>query len=171
MSEMVQAGKVRYIGISDADPETIRRAHGVHPLTALQSAYSLFNRNIEKNGVLTTVRELGIGFVAYSPLGAGFLSGTITGVEDLHPEDTRRDQPLIEEKIAAGLAVAGGLARLAGARGVTTSQLALAWLMHRGVVPIPGTKRRRYLEQNAAAAAIRLTGEDLATIEAAAPLS
>ena len=170
MSEMVTAGKVRYIGLSEADPDQIARAHAVHPLTALQSEYSLFSRDVEHNDVLATVRELGIGFVAFSPLGRGFLSGAITRREDLAPDDARRGLPRFsEENIAANLAVVAKVTDIAEAKGVTPTQLALAWLLAQGVVPIPGTKRRAYLEQNAAATEVELTDSELAAIEAVAP--
>ncbi|MEU3186210.1 aldo/keto reductase [Streptomyces sp. NPDC006923] len=170
MSEMVQAGKVRYIGVSEASADLIRRAHAVHPLTALQSEYSLFSRDVEHNGVLETVRELGIGFVAFSPLGRGFLSGKITRPEDLAPDDARHGLPRFSaENIAANLAVVDRITRLAEARDITPTQLALAWLMARQVVPIPGTKRRAYLEQNAEAAAVELTADELAAVGAVAP--
>jgi aryl-alcohol dehydrogenase-like predicted oxidoreductase len=170
MSEMVTAGKVRYIGLSEADPGQIARAHAVHPLTALQSEYSLFSRDVEHNDVLATVRELGIGFVAFSPLGRGFLSGAITRREDLAPDDARRGLPRFsEENIAANLAVVAKVTDIAEAKGVTPTQLALAWLLAQGVVPIPGTKRRAYLEQNAAATEVELTESEVAAIEAVAP--
>ncbi|SNT54019.1 Predicted oxidoreductase [Streptosporangium subroseum] len=170
MAEMVHAGKVRHIGLSEAAPATIRRAHAVHPLAAVQSEYSLFSREPENNGVLETLRELGIGFVAFSPLGRGFLSGQITRVDDLDLDDARRHLPRFSpENIAKNLAVVDDLRELATAKGVTPSQLALAWVMAQGVVPIPGTKRRAYLEENAAAADITLTPEELATLNAAVP--
>jgi aryl-alcohol dehydrogenase-like predicted oxidoreductase len=170
MSEMVQAGKVRHLGLSEATPDQLRRAHAVHPLTALQSEYSLFSRDVEQNGVLETVRELGIGFVAFSPLGRGFLGGAITRREDLAPDDARRGLARFsEENIAANAALAERVTKLAEAKGITSTQLALAWLMAREIVPIPGTKRRTYLEQNAVAADIDLTAEDLASIEEVAP--
>lgn len=169
MSEMVEAGKVRYIGLSAVDADTIRRAHDVHPLTAVQSEYSLFTQDVARNGVLDTVRELGIGFVAYSPLGRGVLTGTITRAEDFAPGDVRRNLPEFSgENMTAQLAVVAELTRIAEAKGATPAQLALAWLMAQGVVPIPGTKRRTYLEQNAAAAAVELSGAELAAIDAAA---
>ncbi|WP_327232825.1 aldo/keto reductase [Streptomyces sp. NBC_01317] len=170
MSEMVRAGKVRYLGLSEATPDQLRRAHAVHPLTALQSEYSLFSRDVEQNGVLDTVRELGIGFVAFSPLGRGFLGGTITRREDLAPDDARRGlKRFSEENITANAALADHVGALARAKGVTSTQLALAWLMAHDAVPIPGTKRRTYLEQNAGAADIDLTADDLASIEVLGP--
>ncbi|MDS1269119.1 aldo/keto reductase [Lipingzhangella sp. LS1_29] len=173
MAELVTAGKVRYLGISEAAPETIRRAHAVHPVTALQSEYSLFTRDIETDGVLATLRELGIGLVAYSPLGRGVLSGTIRSGSDLPDDDRRRRMPRFqEENLDRNLAVVGRLCALAEAKGVTSAQLALAWVLAQGsdIVAIPGTKRRSYLEDNLAAAEITLSIDDLATIEQAAPV-
>ncbi|MFF4689997.1 aldo/keto reductase [Streptomyces sp. NPDC001307] len=170
MSEMVQAGKVRYIGVCETDPETIRRAHATHPLAAVQSEYSLFTRDVEHNGVLDTVRELGIGFVAFSPLGRGLLTGAINSAAELTADDARRNLPrFADDNIAANLRVVDELRRLAQSKEVTPAQLVLAWLHHQGVVPIPGTKRRTYLRQNAQAAAIRLDPEELARIDAIAP--
>ncbi|MEV7872362.1 aldo/keto reductase [Streptomyces sp. NPDC088124] len=170
MGEMVSAGKVRYIGISEASPALVRRAHAVHPLTALQSEYSLFSRDVEHNDVLATVRGLGIGFVAYSPLGRGFLAGRITHRDQLAPDDVRRRMPrFTQENIRTNLAVVHKVTELADAKGITPTQLTLAWLLAQRVVPIPGTKRRTYLEHNAEAADIELTTEDLAAIDAVAP--
>ncbi|WP_248961517.1 aldo/keto reductase [Sphaerisporangium perillae] len=173
LSDLVAEGKVRYLGISEAAPATIRRAHAVHPLTALQTEYSLFTRDVEENGVLDTTRELGIGFVAYSPLGRGFLTGTIRSVDELSEDDGRRlSHPRFQrENFARNLAVVDRIRVLADAKGVTSSQLALAWVLTRGedIVAIPGTKRRAYLEANAAAVEITLTSGDLAAIDAVAP--
>jgi len=170
MAELVTAGKVRYLGLSEAAATTIRRAHAVHPITAVQSEYSLFARGPEHDDVLATCRELGIGFVPYSPLGRGFLSGEITSVDDLAPDDSRRNLPWFSaENIARNVAIVETLSQLAQQRGVSTSQLALAWVIAQDTVPIPGTKRRRWLEVNAAAADIALTAADLAAIDAAAP--
>jgi aryl-alcohol dehydrogenase-like predicted oxidoreductase len=173
LAELVAQGKVRHLGISEAAPSTIRRAHAVYPLTALQTEYSLFTRDVEHNGVLETTRELGIGFVAYSPLGRGFLTGVIRSVEDLTHDDRRRcvHPRFQEENFARNLAVVDRIRVLADAKGVTSSQLALAWVLAQGqdVVVIPGTKRRAYLEANAAAAEITLTPDDLAAIDAVAP--
>ncbi|WP_431032115.1 aldo/keto reductase [Streptomyces sp. P6-2-1] len=170
MGELVTAGKVRYIGLSEASPEEIRRAHATFPVTALQSEYSLFSRDVEENGVLETVRELGIGFVAFSPLGRGFLTGTITRADDLAADDARHGLPrFAEENIAANLRVVERLRELAAARGVTAAQLALAWLSGRGAVPIPGTKRRKWLEENAGAAGLSLRAEELARIDEVSP--
>jgi aryl-alcohol dehydrogenase-like predicted oxidoreductase len=171
MSELARAGKVRYLGLSEAAPATIRRAHAVHPISALQTEYSLWSRDPE-DGILPTVRELGIGFVAYSPLGRGFLSGEITGVDDLAPDDFRRNSPRFQgENFARNLKLVERVRELAASKGVTPSQLALAWLLHQGndIVPIPGTKRRTYLEENVAAVDIKLTREDLARLDEVAP--
>jgi aryl-alcohol dehydrogenase-like predicted oxidoreductase len=167
LAELVQAGKVRYIGLSEAAPETIRRAHAVHPLTAVQTEYSLWTRDPEAE-VLPTLRELGIGFVAYSPLGRGFLAGQIRSVDDLPEDDWRRTNPRFQEDaIQENLRLAERVRELAAERGVTPGQLALAWVMAKGedIVPIPGTKRVSYLEENAAAADIELTSEELAALE------
>ncbi|MHB8245732.1 MAG: aldo/keto reductase [Acidimicrobiales bacterium] len=164
MAELVQAGKVRYLGLSEAAPETIRRAHSVHPIAALQTEWSLWTRDPETNGVLDTVRELGIGFVAYSPLGRGLLSGKIRTIEDLDPTDFRRNNPRFQgANFERNLELAGVVEEIASAKGVTASQVALAWVMSQGddVVPIPGTKRRGYLEQNVAAQDVVLDDKDL----------
>jgi aryl-alcohol dehydrogenase-like predicted oxidoreductase len=171
MRELVEAGKVLYLGISEAAPETIRKADEVHPITALQTEYSLWSRDVEDE-ILPTVRELGIGFVAYSPLGRGFLTGQIQNFEDLPEDDYRRYSPRFQgENFERNLELVEKVREIADERGVTPSQLALAWLLHQGedIVPIPGTKRRKYLEENAAAAEIELTDEDLARIDEAAP--
>ena len=170
LADLVAAGKVRYIGVSEAAPATIRRAHKEHPLTALQTEYSLFERTPEGNDVLNTVRELGIGFVAYSPLGRGFLTGQIKTPADLDATDFRRADPRFsQENIEANLRLVERIKAVAANKGVTASQIALAWVMAQGTVPIPGTRRERYLEENAAAAAITLTPADLDSIGAAAP--
>ena len=167
MAELVQAGKVRYLGLSEAGADTIRRAHAVHPISAVQSEYSLWARDPEER-VLPALRELGIGFVAYSPLGRGFLTGAIRRVEDLDESDARRQRfPRFErENLERNLALVERVEELAGARGVTPGQLALAWVLAQGddVVPIPGTKRVRYLEENVAAAEISLSEDELATL-------
>ncbi len=172
MAELVQAGKVRHLGLSEAGAETIRRAHAVHPITAVQTEWSLWSRDIEDE-VAPTCFELGIGVVPYSPLGRGFLTGTITSTDALEPDDFRAlGQPRFAgENLEHNLAIVRALDKLADERGVTTGQLALAWVQHRGehVVPIPGTKRRTYLEQNIAAADLDLSADDLAAIEAAVP--
>ncbi|MHB1584735.1 MAG: aldo/keto reductase [Acidimicrobiales bacterium] len=172
MSELVAAGKVRYLGLSEAAPATIRRAHAVHPITALQTEWSLWTRDPETNGVLDTVRELGIGFVAYSPLGRGFLSGSIRSVEDLAEDDFRRHNPRFSgENFAKNLALVDKVRELAAAREVTPSQMALAWVLARGddVVPIPGTKRRHYLDENVAADDLALSDEELAQLDEVFP--
>ncbi|MEV7545837.1 aldo/keto reductase [Streptomyces sp. NPDC089915] len=170
MAELVTAGKVRHLGISEAAAATIRRAHAVHPLTAVQTEYSLFERGLEDNGVRAVLDELGIGLVAYSPLGRGFLSGAITSPDDFAADDFRRTDPRFQgENFSRNLAVVDAVRRLAEAKSVTPSQLALAWVLRTGAVPIPGTKRRRYLEENIAATEVTITDEDLAAIEAVAP--
>ena len=171
MAELVQQGKVRYIGLSEAAPTTIRRGHAVHPITALQTEYSLWSRDPEDD-ILPTVRELGIGFVAYSPLGRGFLSGAIQSLEDLAEDDYRRHSPRFQgANFAKNLAIVEQVKTIAQEKGVTASQLAIAWLLAQGedIVPIPGTKRRQYLEENALATDIELTSADLERIEAVAP--
>ena len=172
LGEFVAEGKVRYLGISEAGPETIRRAHATHPLTALQTEYSLFERSPEVNGVLDTTRELGIAFVAYSPLGRGMLTGAISSTADLDADDFRRSNPRwSDENLSANLALVDKIRALAGQKGVTAGQLALAWVLHQeGVVAIPGTKRRTYLEENVAAADVVLTDADLEALDEAAPV-
>jgi aryl-alcohol dehydrogenase-like predicted oxidoreductase len=172
MKELVDAGKVRHLGISEAAPDTIRRAHAVHPMTAVQTEYSLWTRDPEEDGVLATTRDLGIGFVAYSPLGRGFLSGEIRSLDDLAPDDFRRRNPRFQgENFAKNLELVDRVREIAAEKDVTPSQLALAWVLHQGddIVPIPGTKRVHRLEENAAAAFVALTPEDLARLDAAAP--
>jgi aryl-alcohol dehydrogenase-like predicted oxidoreductase len=172
MAELVAAGKVRYLGLSEAAPETIRRAHAVHPISALQTEYSLWTRDVERR-ILPTVRELGIGFVAYSPLGRGFLSGRWSSPEEIPADDFRRNNPRFQgENFARNMAIVERVRELADAKGVTPAQLALAWVMARGedVVPIPGTKRVRYLEENVAATHVELTPDDLLQLEDAAPV-
>ncbi|MCW2748101.1 MAG: aldo/keto reductase [Nocardioidaceae bacterium] len=171
MSEFVAEGKVRYLGLSEAAPATIRRAHATHPISALQTEYSLFERSPETNGVLDTVRELGIGFVAYSPLGRGFLSGEITKPEDFAEDDFRRTDPRFSaENFDKNLELVDKITELAEAKGVTASQLTLAWAIAQDVVIIPGTKRRSYLEQNVAAAEIELSAEELDALDKAVPV-
>lgn len=172
LAELVAAGKVRHLGLSEAAPETIRRAHAVHPIAALQTEYSLFSRDPEDNDVLATVRELGIGFVAYSPLGRGFLSGAIRNVDALPDGDFRRTAPRFQgENFAKNLTVVDKVRELAERKDISPAQLALAWVLAQGtdIVPIPGTKRRSYLETNVAAADVELTPADLAAIEQVAP--
>ena len=166
LAELVREGKVRHIGLSEASPETIRAAHVVHAIAAVQTEYSLFTRDVERD-VLPTLRELGIGLVAYSPLGRGFLSGRFRSVDELDADDWRRTQPRFRrENAERNEQLAGRVAELAAAKGVAPAQLALAWVLAQGddIVPIPGTKRRRYLEQNAGALDVALTGEDLAQV-------
>ena len=172
MANLVEEGKIKHIGLSEASAETLRRAAKVHPVTALQSEYSLWTRDPEDNGVLATCRELNIGFVPYSPLGRGFLSGEFKRFEDLAAGDSRRNNPRFQgENFAKNLKLVEKLKEIANEKNVTTSQLALAWVLAQGedVVPIPGTKRRRYIEENAAATDIVLTIEDLAALEAVFP--
>jgi aryl-alcohol dehydrogenase-like predicted oxidoreductase len=171
MKELVDAGKVRHLGLSEASPATIRRAHEVHPITALQTEYSLWTRDPEDE-ILPTVRELGIGFVPYSPLGRGFLTGRFSKPEDLPEDDFRRHNPRFQgENFAKNLAVVDKVNELAEQKGVAPGQLALAWVLAQGVdiVPIPGTTKVANLEQNVAAADIELTSDDLAQIDAIAP--
>jgi aryl-alcohol dehydrogenase-like predicted oxidoreductase len=171
MAELVEAGKVRHLGLSEASPETIRRAHAVHPISALQSEYSLWTRDPE-DGALPTCRELGIGFVAYSPLGRGFLTGRIQSPEDLEDGDFRRNNPRFQgANFQRNLDLVARVEEIAAEKGRTPGQIALAWLLSRGedIVPIPGTKRRRYLEENAEAVDVELTDEELERLEQAFP--
>jgi aryl-alcohol dehydrogenase-like predicted oxidoreductase len=171
MAELVQAGKVRYLGISEAAPATVRRAHAVHPVSAGQYEWSLFTRDLEDE-VLPALRELGIGVVAYSPLGRGFLSGRITSPDDFGEDDFRRNHPRFTgENFARNLELVDRVRELATSKGATPSQLAIAWVLAKGddVVPIPGTKRRSYLEENLGALDVELTPEDLAAIEEVTP--
>jgi aryl-alcohol dehydrogenase-like predicted oxidoreductase len=178
LRDLVEDGKIRYAGISEAMPETIRRAHAVQPVTAVQTEYSLWTRDPEENGVLATCAELGIGFVAYSPIGRGFLSGEIRSLDDLAPDDFRRRNPRFQgEAFEQNLRLVDRVRELADEKGVTASQLALAWVMAQGdrddnpaIVPIPGTKRVAYVEENAAAADVELTEEDLRRLDEAAPV-
>ena len=171
MADLVSDGKIRHIGLSEAAPETIRRANAVHPITAVQSEYSLWTRDPEAE-VLPTCRELGIGFVPYSPLGRGFLAGRFTSPEELDANDFRRSGPRFTgDNLDANLRLAAKVKEIAAEKGVTPAQLAIAWVLARGdnLVPIPGTKRRTYLEQNAAAVDVELTDADLARIDAELP--
>ncbi|MES4901259.1 MULTISPECIES: aldo/keto reductase [unclassified Streptomyces] len=171
MAELVRAGKVRHLGLSEAGAQTIRRAHAVHPIAALQSEWSLWTRDLEAE-IAPVCRELGIGLVPFSPLGRGFLTGRYTSVDGLEETDMRRTQPRFADgNLERNLAIVAKLNELAEAKGVTAGQLALAWVQHQGddVVPIPGTRRQRYLEENLAALDVELSAEDLAAIEAAAP--
>jgi len=171
MAELVRAGKVRHLGMSEAAPATIRRAHRVHPITALQTEYSLWSRDPEDE-ILPTVRELGIGFVAYSPIGRGFLSGKWRSIDDLDADDWRRNNPRFKgENFQRNLDLVKKIEEIAREKGVTPAQLAIAWVMSRGddVVPIPGSKSRKHLEENVAAAGIELTPAELARIDEVAP--
>ena len=178
LAELVAAGKIRHAGISEAAPDTIRRAHAVQPVTAVQTEYSLWTRDPEEDGVLATCAELGIGFVAYSPIGRGFLSGQIRSIDDLAPDDFRRRNPRFQgEAFEENLRLVDRVREIAAEKRVTAGQLALAWVSAQGdvagnpaIVPIPGTKRVRYLEENAAAADIRLSADDLSRLDAAAPV-
>ncbi len=170
MAELVKAGKVKYLGLSEASPTTIRRAHKVHPITALQTEYSLWERHVEQE-ILATVRELGIGFVPYSPLGRGFLTGTITKPSDLGSKDSRstRMPRFAGDNLEKNQVIVGRVREIAERKGIKPGQLALAWVLSRGrdVVPIPGTKRRKYLEENAVAATIHLSNAEVAELELA----
>ncbi len=172
MAQLVKDGKVRYIGLSEASPETLRRAMKVHPITALQTEYSLWTRDPEDNGVLATCRELGIGFVAYSPLGRGFLTGQFRSFEDIPADDYRRNSPRFrKENFENNLDLVRKVEEIAREKDCKPAQLALAWVLAQGtdIVPIPGTKRRKYLEDNAAASQIALSQEDLARLDEAFP--
>jgi len=171
MAELVQQGTVRHIGLSEASPATIRRAHAVHPIAALQTEYSLWTRHVETE-ILPTCRELGIGFVPYSPLGRGFLSGRFKSPDDLAENDFRRHGPRFQgDALDQNLQLVSTLEQLAAEKGCTSGQLALAWVLAQGdaIVPIPGTKRRTYLEENLASLDVELTSDDLARIEAELP--
>ena len=173
MAELVSQGKVRYLGLSEAKPETIRRAHSVHPITALQTEWSLWARQVEENDILATVRELGIGFVPYSPLGRGFLTGAIKDVEALSEKDHRRNGPRFKgENLDHNLKLLGRIEAIAKNLAVTNAQIALAWLLAKGndVVPIPGTRKISRLEENLAAIDITLTAADIAALDEAAPI-
>ena len=172
MSRLVEEGKIKHVGLSEASAETIRRASTVHEITALQSEYSLWTRDVEDNGVLEMVRELGIGFVAYSPLGRGFLSGQIKKFDDLAPDDYRRNSPRFQgENFDKNLALVQRVEEIAREKGIAASQLAIAWTLAQGqdIVPIPGTKRRKYLEQNIAAVDVILSQDELRRIDEAFP--
>jgi aryl-alcohol dehydrogenase-like predicted oxidoreductase len=171
MAELVRAGKVTHLGLSEAAPQTIRRAHNVHRITALQTEYSLWSRDPEDE-ILPAVRELGIGFVAYSPIGRGFLSGQWRSIDDLAPDDWRRNNPRFQgENFQRNLDLVEKIEEIAREKGVTPAQLAIAWVMAQGddIVPIPGSKSRKHLEENVAAADIELTREDLERIDAVVP--
>lgn len=172
MAELVQQGKVRYLGLSEVAPETLERAHRVHPISAVQSEYSLWTRDPEENGVLATCRQLGIAFVPYSPLGRGFLTGTLKSPEDFAADDYRRFSPRFQgDNFAKNLQLVSQVEQLAADKGVLASQLALAWVLAQGedLLPIPGTKRRSYLEQNVAALDVQLSAAEIATLDAIFP--
>ena len=169
MADLVREGKVRYLGLSEAGEQTIRRAHAVHPISALQSEYSLWERNLEPR-IIPLLRELGIGLVPFAPLGRGFLTGTVKRAEEYAEGDFRRGDPRYQgENFDANVRAASAVRELAARKGLTSGQVALAWLLHKGpdIVPIPGTKRRTYLEENIAAADVRLTANEMATLDAA----
>ncbi len=172
MAELVKEGKVRYLGLSEAGSATIRKAHAIHPISALQSEYSLFERSVEEAGILDTLHELGIGLVAYSPLGRGFLTGElIKSPDDLAADDFRRSIPRFQgEQFYKNLELVEAIKQLAAAKSVTPSQLALAWVVSKGHLPIPGTKRVKYLEENIAAGNISLSAEEMAKLEEIVPL-
>lgn len=172
MADLIKEGKIRYIGLSEASPELIERAHKVHPITAIQTEYSLWTRDVESNGVLDTVRRLGIGFVPYSPLGRGFLTGAIKSPDDFEAGDYRRTSPrFMGENFQKNLDIVTRLQELANQKGYTPSQLALAWVLAKGedLVPIPGTKRRKYLEENVQAVNIELSEAEVKSIDAVFP--
>lgn len=171
MSELVKEGKVGYIGLSEVSSETVRRAHAVHPVTAVQSEYSLFERTVEERGVLATLNELGIGFVAYSPLGRGFLSGQIKSLDDLPEKDFRRGIPRFQgAQFEKNIELVQAIEAMAEEKNITSSQLALAWIMSKGILPIPGTKRRKFVVQNIAATTLHLSDAELAHLESIVPL-
>ncbi|GAB3342928.1 aldo/keto reductase [Larkinella ripae] len=171
MAELVREGKVRYIGLSEVSAETIRRAHGVHPITAVQTEYSFFERSVEENGIADVLHELGIGFVAYSPVGRGFLTGAIQSPDDFPADDFRRSIPRFQgEQFYKNIELVNEIKKLAGEKGVTAPQLAIAWVISKGFVPIPGTKRVQYVEENSAATTISLSPAELAKLEAIVPV-
>lgn len=171
MSDLVKEGKIGYIGLSEVSSDTVKRAHAIHPVTAVQSEYSLFERTVEARGVLQTLTELGIGFVAYSPLGRGFLTGQIRSIDDLPENDFRRAIPRFQEAhFYKNIELVKAIETLAATKDVTPSQLALAWIINKGILPIPGTKRRKYVEQNLAAANITLSETEINSLESIIPL-
>ncbi len=171
MSDLVKEGKIGYIGLSEVSSETVKKAHAVHPISAVQSEYSLFERTAEEKGVIHTLDELGIGFVAYSPLGRGFLSGNIKTINDLPKNDFRRGIPRFQgEQFQKNIELVQAIENMAKEKEITSSQLALAWIISKGIVPIPGTKRRKYLEQNLEASQVILNEKDLAKLESIVPL-
>ncbi len=171
MASLVKEGKVKYIGLSEVASETIRKAHAIHPLTAVQTEYSLFERSVEEQGITNTLHELGIGFVPYSPLGRGFISGDIKSPDDFADDDFRRNLPKFQgEQFYKNMELLEEINKVADAKGITPSQLALAWVMAKGFVPIPGTKRVKYAEQNIAAAGIELSDDEISRLESIIPL-
>jgi aryl-alcohol dehydrogenase-like predicted oxidoreductase len=169
MADLVREGKVRFLGLSEAGEQTIRRAHAVHPISALQSEYSLWERNLEAR-IIPLLRELGIGLVAFAPLGRGFLTGAVKRAEEYPEGDFRRTDPRYQgANFDANMRAASAVRELAARKGATPAQIALAWLLHKGpdIVPIPGTKRRKYLEENVGAVSVRLTAEEMAELDAA----
>jgi len=171
MSDLVKEGKIGYIGLSEVSSETVKRAHTIHPITAVQSEFSLFERTVEEKGVLKTLNELEIGFVAYSPLGRGFLSGQIRSIDDLPENDFRRGIPRFQgEHFHKNIELVEAIENLAKEKGITSSQLALAWIISKGIIPIPGTKRRKYVEQNIEASKIILSETDIQKLENIVPL-
>ena len=171
MSDLVKEGKIGYIGLSEVGSETVKRAHAVHPISAVQSEYSLFERTVEEKGVIKTLNELGIGFVAYSPLGRGFLSGNIKTIDDLPENDFRRGIPRFQgEHFHKNIELVKAIENMAKEKEITSSQLALAWIISKGILPIPGTKRRKYLEQNIEASKIVLSDSDIQKLESIVPL-
>lgn len=171
MSDLVKEGKIGYIGLSEVSSETVKKAHAVHPISAVQSEYSLFERTVEEKGVLKTLHELGIGFVAYSPLGRGFLSGQIRSIDDLPENDFRRGIPRFqEEHFYKNIELVEAIENMAKEKEITSSQLALAWIISKEIVPIPGTKRRKYLEENIEVSKIILSESDIQKLESIVPL-
>ena len=171
MAELVKEGKVRYIGLSEVGSETIRKAHKIHPLTAVQTEYSLFERQVDELKITDTLRELGIGFVAYSPLGRGFLSGEFQHPDDLPKDDWRRSLPRFQgEQFYKNIELLNEIKKMANEKSITTSQLAIAWIIAKGHLPIPGTKRPKYVEQNIQATNVELSREELSRLESIIPL-
>jgi len=171
MAELIKEGKIGYIGLSEVSSETIRKAHKIHPLTAVQTEYSLFERSVEEAGILDTLKELGIGFVAYSPLGRGFISGDIKNPDDLAENDFRRSIPRFQgDQFYKNLELVSEIRKLAAQKNITPSQLAIAWVVAKGHLPIPGTKRVKYVEQNIEAASILLSDSELQQLESILPL-
>lgn len=171
MADLVKEGKVRYIGLSEVGSGTIRKAHSIHPLTAVQTEYSLFERSVEEEGILDLLKELGIGFIAYSPLGRGFLTGDLKSPDDFASDDFRRSLPKFQgEQFYKNIELAEEIKNMAREKNITSSQLAIAWIVAKDFVPIPGTKRVKYLEQNIDAAKIKLSPADLARLESIIPL-